>query len=231
MKRFTYFDEELQEYRFVKDFDYKNTSEEDIAFIIAKLEEHKELFGVDSFSNYFISLRKARGLTQEAFAKIICENRSTLANYESGRCQPSLYKLRKISSKLDIPIQEIKALYKRVKYNFDDDEAYRILNNSRDCFEIAKISGLLLKFEREFYGVSKKELAQSLTKRQCEMHPVRQYVFHPHTLTKIESGKNQLSWAFCQIIADVLINQYRADRSCLRELTHQLYKLSERGII
>lgn len=231
MRRITYFDEDLQEYRFLKDFDYKNASEEDIAFIIAKLEEHKELFGINSFSDYLVSLRKSRGLTQEAFAKIICENRSTFANYESGRCQPSLYKLRKISAKLDIPIQEIKALYKRVKYNFDDDEAYRILDNSRDRFEIAKITGLLLKFEREFYGVSKKELAQSLTKQQCETNPMRAHVFHPHTLTKIETVKTQLSWAFCKIIADIFVNQYHADRSCLRELANQLYKLKERGII
>lgn len=231
MNRLTFFDEELQEYRFVKDFDYKNASEEDFAFIIAKLEEHKELFGINSFSDYLISLRKARGLTQEAFAKIICENRSTFANYESGRCQPSLYKLRKISAKLDIPIQEIKGLYKRVKYNFDDEEAYRILDNNRDRFEIAKITGLLLKFEREFYGVSKKELAQSLTKQQSETNPTRAHVFHPHGLTKIEAGKTQLSCVFCQIIANALIKYHHADRSCLRELTHQLYKLKERGII
>ena len=231
MRRITYFDEDLQEYCFVDDFDYKNASEEDIAFIIAKLEEHKELFGINSFSDYLISLRKARGLTQEAFAKIICENRSTFANYESGRCQPSLYKLRKIAVKLDIPIQEIKSLYKRVKYNFDDDEAYRILDNSRDREEIAKITGLLLKFEREFYGVSKKELAQSLTKQQHETNPARAHIFHPHGLTKIEAGKTQLSWAFCQIIANVLIKYHYADRSCLRELTQYLIKLKERGTI
>lgn len=231
MNRLTYFDEELQEYCFVDDFDLKNITEPELALIIAKLEEHKEIFGVNSFADYLIHIRKARGLTQEAFAKRICENRSTIANYECGRCQPPLYMLRKMSVKLGIPIQEIKLLYKRIKYGIDEDEVEKVFSESQNREEIAKITGQLLKFEREFYSVSKKELAQSLTKQQYETNPARAHIFHSHGLTKIEAGKTQLSWAFCQIIANALIKYHHADRSCLRELTQHLIKLKERGTI
>lgn len=231
MRRITYFDEDLQEYCFVDDFDLKNITEPELALIIAKLEEHKEFFGINSLADYLIHIRKARGLTQEAFARIIRENRSTIANYECGRCQPPLYMLRKMSVKLGIPIQEIKSLYIRIKYNIDEDEVGKVFSESRDREEIAKITGQLLKFEREFYGVSKKELAQSLTKQQREISPTRAHIFHPHGLTKIEMGKTQLSWVFCQIIANTLIKYHYADRSCLHELTQYLTKLTERGII
>ena len=54
-----------------------------------------------------VSLRHARGLTQEALAKSAALPRSTIANLESGNGNPSLAVLVKVAGTLAVPIDEL----------------------------------------------------------------------------------------------------------------------------
>lgn len=54
-----------------------------------------------------IELRQRRTLTQSSLAKLVGVPRSTIANIESGRGNPSLANLARISSALQTPIDEL----------------------------------------------------------------------------------------------------------------------------
>src|SRR5438477_8188995 len=54
-----------------------------------------------------LSLRQARGQTQDALAKAAGVPRSTIANLESGEGNPSLAVLVKVAGALGVPIDEL----------------------------------------------------------------------------------------------------------------------------
>ena len=51
--------------------------------------------------------RKYKGLTQYDASKIIGVARTTYADYENGKIQPPIDKIRKISEWLDVPIEKL----------------------------------------------------------------------------------------------------------------------------
>jgi transcriptional regulator with XRE-family HTH domain len=51
--------------------------------------------------------RKNKGLTQYDASKIIGVARTTYADYENGKIQPPIDKIRKISDWLDLPIEKL----------------------------------------------------------------------------------------------------------------------------
>jgi transcriptional regulator with XRE-family HTH domain len=52
-------------------------------------------------------LRVSKGYTQEKFAKILCVARGTYSNYESGRINPPMYVLERISEHYGIEVDVI----------------------------------------------------------------------------------------------------------------------------
>ena len=51
--------------------------------------------------------RKSNGLTQYDASKIIGVARTTYADYENGKIQPPIDKIRKISEWLDVPLEKL----------------------------------------------------------------------------------------------------------------------------
>ena len=51
--------------------------------------------------------RKTKGLTQYDASKIIGVARTTYADYENGKIQPPIDKIRKISEWLDLPLEKL----------------------------------------------------------------------------------------------------------------------------
>ena len=51
--------------------------------------------------------RKSKGLTQYDASKIIGVARTTYADYENGKIQPPIDKIRKISEWLDLPLEKL----------------------------------------------------------------------------------------------------------------------------
>ena len=51
--------------------------------------------------------RKVKGLTQYDASKIIGVARTTYADYENGKIQPPIDKIRKISEWLDVPLEKL----------------------------------------------------------------------------------------------------------------------------
>ena len=51
--------------------------------------------------------RKIKGLTQYDASKIIGVARTTYADYENGKIQPPIDKIRKISEWLDVPLEKL----------------------------------------------------------------------------------------------------------------------------
>lgn len=62
-----------------------------------------------NLAHHLIEIRQARGLTQEALAKLVDVPRSTIANLESGEGNPSLHNLSKLSHALHLPIEKLLA--------------------------------------------------------------------------------------------------------------------------
>jgi transcriptional regulator with XRE-family HTH domain len=62
--------------------------------------------GVVKISN-LATLRKEKGLTQEALARKSGVNRVLIARFETGRSNPTLDTLQKIALALDVPIDAI----------------------------------------------------------------------------------------------------------------------------
>lgn len=60
-------------------------------------------------SRNLVSLRHVRSLTQGALAKAAGVPRSTVANLESGKGNPSLSVLLKVAASLDVPLEELLA--------------------------------------------------------------------------------------------------------------------------
>ena len=51
--------------------------------------------------------RKSKGLTQYDASKIVGVARTTYADYENGKIQPPIDKIRKISEWLDLPLEKL----------------------------------------------------------------------------------------------------------------------------
>ena len=225
MNRITEFDEELQRYRFIKDM-----SIEDVIDIVGELEDYKESHEISSFSEYIVSIRKRKGLTQEQFSQLLHETRSTLANYESNKCKPSKNFLFKMSRYADVPIEEIKTIYKRIQYGLDDEKSYQIFSDSYDKKQIAFEAGRHLKFEREFYDITKKDLALKISQRMDEQSGIKENKFSATAITKYETGVYALNWVFCGYLYQIFKDKYNVNSAGLRELSNRLKEITERGI-
>ena len=60
------------------------------------------------FNNVLLKeCRKSKGLTQYDASKIIGVARTTYADYENGKIQPPIDKIRKISDWLDLPLEKL----------------------------------------------------------------------------------------------------------------------------
>ena len=60
------------------------------------------------FNNVLLKeCRKSKGLTQYDASKIVGVARTTYADYENGKIQPPIDKIRKISDWLDLPLEKL----------------------------------------------------------------------------------------------------------------------------
>ena len=63
---------------------------------------------MNMFNNALLKeCRKSKGLTQYDASKIIGVARTTYADYENGKIQPPIDKIRKISEWLDLPLEKL----------------------------------------------------------------------------------------------------------------------------
>lgn len=63
---------------------------------------------MNMFNNALLKeCRKKRGLTQYDASKIVGVARTTYADYENGKIQPPIDKIRKISEWLDLPLEKL----------------------------------------------------------------------------------------------------------------------------
>ena len=63
---------------------------------------------MNMFNNALLKeCRKIKGLTQYDASKIIGVARTTYADYENGKIQPPIDKIRKISEWLDLPLEKL----------------------------------------------------------------------------------------------------------------------------
>lgn len=63
---------------------------------------------MNMFNNILLKeRRKIKGLTQYDASKIIGVARTTYADYENGKIQPPIDKIRKISDWLDLPLEKL----------------------------------------------------------------------------------------------------------------------------
>ncbi len=63
---------------------------------------------MNMFNNTLLKARrKSKGLTQYDASKIIGVARTTYADYENGKIQPPIDKIRKISDWLDLPLEKL----------------------------------------------------------------------------------------------------------------------------
>ena len=63
---------------------------------------------MNMFNNALLKeCRKNKGLTQYDASKIIGVARTTYADYENGKIQPPIDKIRKISEWLDVPLEKL----------------------------------------------------------------------------------------------------------------------------
>ena len=63
---------------------------------------------MNMFNNILLKeRRKSKGLTQYDVSKIIGVARTTYADYENGKIQPPIDKIRKISDWLDLPLEKL----------------------------------------------------------------------------------------------------------------------------
>ncbi len=220
MVRYTKFDDDLQEYVFIKDIE-----PESLANIIGMLEDYKDRNEYKFFADYVISIRKKKGLSQEEFATLVHDTRSNIANYESRKSKYPKYLLRKIAKYTDTPIKEIKSVYKKFYYGLDDDEIEYTFSHSKNEKERNILAGRILQFEREFYEISKIDLAKALTEqRQNSCAYKDEGIITPHFITKLESGKRPLYWSYCYFLADVLKKKFNAETSGLEMLAILLTK-------
>lgn len=60
-----------------------------------------------NLAHQLLDIRQKRGLTQEAFAKLVGLPRSTVTNLESGQGNPSLINLAKIAASLGMTIEQL----------------------------------------------------------------------------------------------------------------------------
>lgn len=63
---------------------------------------------MNMFNNVLLKeCRKSKGLTQYDASKIVGVARTTYADYENGKIQPPIDKIRKISEWLDLPLEKL----------------------------------------------------------------------------------------------------------------------------
>ena len=90
--------------------------------------------------------RKIKGLTQYDASKIIGVARTTYADYENGKIQPPIDKIRKISDWLDLPLEKL------MNIQYTD---YAELNNKNEIVNAlddiaSEIKSLKLKEQEKF---------------------------------------------------------------------------------
>ena len=64
--------------------------------------------------------RKIKGLTQYDASKIVGVARTTYADYENGKIQPPIDKIRKISDWLDLPLEKLMNIQYKDKTELDN---------------------------------------------------------------------------------------------------------------
>lgn len=97
--------------------------------------------------------RKSKGLTQYDASKIIGVARTTYADYENGKIQPPIDKIRKISEWLDLPLEKLMNIqytdYARLNATISELEKELDTGNDIDIQSVEKI--LSMDFE-EIYN-------------------------------------------------------------------------------
>ena len=101
--------------------------------------------GVDDKMNMFNNsllkeCRKSKGLTQYDASKIIGVARTTYADYENGKIQPPIDKIRKISEWLDFPLEKLMNI-QYADYS-ELDHKPDIINSLDDIASEVKLLGL-----------------------------------------------------------------------------------------
>ena len=102
---------------------------------------------MNMFNNALLKeCRKNKGLTQYDASKIIGVARTTYADYENGKIQPPIDKIRKISEWLDLPLEKLMNIqytdYAELDHNTD------VVNALDDI--ATKVKRLKLKDQEKF---------------------------------------------------------------------------------
>lgn len=107
--------------------------------------------------------RKSNGLTQYDASKIIGVARTTYADYENGKIQPPIDKIRKISEWLDLPIEKLMNIqytdYAELDHNTD------VVNALDDI--ATEVKRLELKDQEKFLIINLLDyIAQNYTRKE-----------------------------------------------------------------
>ena len=116
------------------------------------------------FSNALLKeYRKNKGLTKYNASKIIGVARTTYADYENGKIQPPIDKIRKISEWLDLPLEKL------MNIQYTD---YAELNNKNEIVNAlddiaSEIKSLKLKEQEKFLIINLLDyIAQSYIRKE-----------------------------------------------------------------
>lgn len=106
--------------------------------------------GRDSFPQRLSSLRKGRGLTQQALAEMVQSGITQMKRYEAGTSQPTLEVIRKLSQALRVSADEL--LFGESERGPDEDlrlqfEAISRFNEDEKKVVRSVLEGLLLTHE------------------------------------------------------------------------------------
>jgi len=106
--------------------------------------------GSDGFPRRLSTLRKARGLTQQALADMVALGITQMKRYEAGASQPTLDVIRKLSQALRVSADEL--LFGKAERGPDEDlrlqfEAISRFNDDEKNVVRSVLEGLLLTHE------------------------------------------------------------------------------------
>lgn len=93
------------------------------------------------------SLRKEKGFTQETFASEINIPRTTYANYEANKREPSIEMLKRIAKALEVPLD---ILIKMSQLNNNVDEIGKINNELHETIKEFKAKVKSADFKKEY---------------------------------------------------------------------------------
>lgn len=107
--------------------------------------------------------RKIKGLTQYDASKIVGVARTTYADYENGKIQPPIDKIRKISDWLDLPLEKLMNIQYTDYAELDDKN--EIVNALDDI--ASEIKQLSLKDQEKYLIINLLDyIAQNYIKRE-----------------------------------------------------------------